>query len=271
MNTNNKSLKHSRLLHWILIIGVSLAVFIDFTYSFSIQEFLTCSGDNCTEEFVISSYVPSLILTLTITTAGFYALIFRSDQTTKQIAITTENNVFNNFVAHKKEFVELLESFEKDTACTIKNKRGLYKSLFPDNCPTKMSFECDKVYLMELIKIDNNSKTSLLDRLDRSDSTEKTLFAFEVRIIDLSNHFEITMNSLLQREIIGIAETKNLPRKLSDSIELVREMYQLIADFSIQNKATEFALNMPHVLSDENYFGMDLHILNFQAKLSEVI
>lgn len=149
-NSNVDTLIKSGVLWGIIGIGVSIALLTAATIVYNAWGLELCRpifSGYCLNNFSNNMKFPMALITATFALAGFWALIFRSNQTQKQIQITIDNNTFNNFIAHKNEFNEILKEIEERYKCIIIEKSFLYEQIFPENSPTSMTFESDGVYL----------------------------------------------------------------------------------------------------------------------------
>jgi len=140
-NINEDKLTKSGVLWMIISIGGGLALLIAGMIVYN-----AFSG-SCLNNFLDNMKFPMTLITATFALAGFWALIFRSNQTQKQIQVTIDNNTFNNFIAHKKEFNEILKEIEDQYKCIIIDKSFIYKKIFPENSPTSMTFKSNGDYL----------------------------------------------------------------------------------------------------------------------------
>ena len=132
-----------------LFLAVVCAAIINYQLSKS-PLYSTCEAfflPHCLENLVSNMRVPIGILTVTLTLLGFWALIFRSGQTARQIELTSNqieltinHNTFTNFLAHKKAFMELLGGLEEEYEVRFSNKENLYRKLFPRNAPNNVDF-----------------------------------------------------------------------------------------------------------------------------------
>ena len=116
-------------------------------------------SSTCLGNFTDNMQLPIKLLTATIALSGFWVLIFRSHQTTEQIKtsqkqVDTANTQlqFNNYIAHKKAFMESMDLFEEGANCKVIKRDFLYKMLFPQNSFTNWSPDVDKSYLESLVK-----------------------------------------------------------------------------------------------------------------------
>lgn len=92
----------------------------------------------CLETLFNNMKIPLGILTATVTIAGFWTLLFRSEQTAKQIEVTIENNIYKNYIDHKKDFFLLLKTIEDELGGKFIDSTAFYYRLFPTN--SRLSF-----------------------------------------------------------------------------------------------------------------------------------
>jgi hypothetical protein len=168
-------------------------------------------------------------------------LIFRSEQTARQIALssqqirtTSDNNLFNNFIAHKKEFIELLNGYEEDQNCKIKGKRQLYSKLYPHNNPSNLDFACNELAIKEMVESDGERLNVFINKIRGEADDLKVRVAFEVLIFQLSDELNLTMECDTTTASDG-SLVKALPTDLYNTLVLARRLYQLIAGFSEQS------------------------------------
>jgi len=119
---------------------------------------------HCLESLILNMKFPLGLATITVTIAGFRALLFRSNQTAKQIEVTLTNNTYTNYITHKKAFLQLLEDFEKKHNVTFSKDNGIYERLFSDN--NKASF--DAIGNNEFINSAIKNYTYLCDLLNKN-------------------------------------------------------------------------------------------------------
>lgn len=74
---------------------------------------------------------------------GLTGAFFRSEQTERQMQATLQQNVYTNYVTHRKEFFALLEGLEKTYPINFLSKPLVYKQVFPDNNPTNLVLSID--------------------------------------------------------------------------------------------------------------------------------
>ncbi|MEL0660181.1 hypothetical protein V6255_13650 [Psychromonas arctica] len=149
-NFNEDKLIKSSVLWMIISIGVGIALLIAGVIVYNAWGLELCRpifSAYCLNNFSENMQFPIALITATFALAGFWALIFRSNQTQKQIQVAIDNNTFNNFIAHKKEFNEILKEIEEQNKCIIIDKIFLYEKIFPINSPVFMTFESDGLYL----------------------------------------------------------------------------------------------------------------------------
>lgn len=147
---SNKPMHKSIAIWLISLVGISWAGISMYLINQSLAHLSPCTpfhSPNCLNNLMINMKYPFSILTATITLVGFWALIFKSNQTTKQIELTINHNTFNNFIAHKKSFAELLAGIETQFNCELYNINSLYDEIFPLNTPTNICFDGDSEYV----------------------------------------------------------------------------------------------------------------------------
>lgn len=136
-----------------LLLATATAIAINFQLSKS-PLYSTCEAfflPHCLDNLVSNMRVPIGIFTVTLTILGFWALIFRSNQTAHQIELTAhqislsiDHNSFTNFLAHKNAFMEFIGGLEEECKVRFNNRDSLYRKLFPSNSPSKVVFKGDK-------------------------------------------------------------------------------------------------------------------------------
>lgn len=161
-NDFEHKLIHSKVLKWIIVTGLSSAVFITGIIVYNAWTIELCRpifSGTCLSNFSYNMKFPATLITATLALSGFWALIFRSHQTSvqietsqKQTQLTIDNNTFNNYIAHKKVFNDILEEIEDQHQCKVLHKSFIYDSIFPSNSPTHISFTSDGSYLTKINK-----------------------------------------------------------------------------------------------------------------------
>ena len=155
-------LMKSKVLRLIIYILGGSTVFVAGMIIWNAWEMDLCKpifSPTCLGNFTDNMQLPIKLLTATIALSGFWALIFRSHQTTEQIktsqeqADTTNRQLqFNNYIAHKKAFMESMDTFEERANCKVINRDYLYKKVFPQNSFTNWSPDADIGYIESLVK-----------------------------------------------------------------------------------------------------------------------
>ncbi len=246
MSKENKSLLNSFPLYAILIIGGIITYLACQYFSVSIQQAFACNPTKkltCATQIRDAIYIPIAIITGTLTAAGFWSLIFRSEQTAQQIDLSSQqmkmasnNNLFNNFIAHKKEFIELINGFEEDLNCTVKGKRQLYSKLYPHNNPSNLDFACNELAIKKMVTNNEERLNTFLNKINGKTDDLNVRDAFEELICELSE----TLNVTMERDTVTALDgslVKKLPQDLHNTLFLARRLYQLIADFSEQSES----------------------------------
>ena len=235
-----KPLMKSRVLIGIVIIWLLITIFLMILISKSLSGLAPCPNTfspKCLSNFSENMEFPFKLTTIFFALASFWALVFRSHQTTEQIKIsqkqtqlTTNNNTFNNYIAHKKAFIDLLESFEEEQSCIIAGKQLLYKKLFPENKPIKMFFECENKCIEEMLFLAEENIQNFFNKLKKRQNLEDDLFAFETYASSLksSNSIEFTDTVCFDSSSNKI----NLPSDLYASLEITKDLCRTILEFS---------------------------------------
>jgi hypothetical protein len=115
------------IISWILIVDWDDLTFI-------------CDSYTCMASMMDVLKLPIAILTAAFAVAGFYAVVFRSQQTAIQIQETLNQNIFKNYLDHKKQFMDMLKGFEEQHLAKFFNKDELYVKFFPKNSPRHVDF-----------------------------------------------------------------------------------------------------------------------------------
>jgi len=176
---------HSRVLKYIVLTGLFSTIFIIGMIVYNAWTIELCKpifSGTCLSDFSYNMKFPATLITATLVLSGFWALIFRSHQTSvqietsqKQTQLTIDNNTFNNYIAHKKVFIEILGEIEEQYKCKVTSKSYFYSLIFPNNSPTSMSFTSDGIYLSEI-----NHKYQ--DLINESDTYSKEIIKLDPRI-----------------------------------------------------------------------------------------
>lgn len=67
--------------------------------------------------------------------AALRGIVFRSEQTARQIEEAIKQNVFKNYFDHSKGFLDVLDSVEQKYSIVFVDKKLMYKRFFPANSP----------------------------------------------------------------------------------------------------------------------------------------
>ena len=120
--------------------GGVIAALIISTFIISTNDLYWCSQIACFSRFLIIFDFPIKILSASLAISAFVALIHRSEQTRHQIEISINQNIFKNYIDHKKDFMEMIALMESDFPIKITDKNALYKKLFPNNNTQNLEF-----------------------------------------------------------------------------------------------------------------------------------
>lgn len=102
--------------------------------------FQLCFEPDCWNRLLEYFRVPIALLSAGFAIAGLYALVHRSQQTAIQINAAQANSTFSNYIAHKKDFGEMISNLEREFPQFSYSQTGLYVKLFPHNNPKTMSY-----------------------------------------------------------------------------------------------------------------------------------
>jgi hypothetical protein len=94
-----------------------------------------CFAASCFEEFLVIFKFPFQVFAAGLALAAIRGMVFRSEQTARQIDETIKQNTFKNYFDHKKDFFDLLKSLEDTYQIIFIDKKTLYEKLFPGNSP----------------------------------------------------------------------------------------------------------------------------------------
>ncbi len=155
----------------ILILGLLITVAIILWILIVDWDGLTfiCDSYSCMASMMDVLKLPIAILTAVFAVAGFYAVVFRSQQTSIQIQESLNQNIFKNYLDHKKSFMDILSGLEENKKIEISNKEKIYAELFPFNSPLRVEFSSrsiDSEKSLIIFWVDKfNSKMEELDEI----------------------------------------------------------------------------------------------------------
>jgi hypothetical protein len=128
---------------WTLLVGVGTAFIcsaIILKTDVLPKNIYFCGTSNCFSNFVDLFGFPIEVLKATAAILAIVALLHKSEETQKQIALSESQNVYSNFFSHyeyvKKELSIFIDGSE---AIKLKNYHLLYSKLFKHNSPTKFN------------------------------------------------------------------------------------------------------------------------------------
>ncbi|WP_445357272.1 hypothetical protein ACJJIC_14685 [Microbulbifer sp. ANSA002] len=130
----NKSIwRHIPL--WIVLILGGLTTFVLVVIignSLSGPEYKECWSVQCVSNFF--TYFNPAIKTLagTLTAAGIVTLLFRINQTYRQIEHEHKKTAFSQYIEHRKLFDATLERLEEDKEIEFEDKNSIYNHWFPN-------------------------------------------------------------------------------------------------------------------------------------------
>ncbi|WP_298943198.1 hypothetical protein [uncultured Psychromonas sp.] len=268
MINTNTPLSRSYLFRLIFVIGLTMTV-ISLYYCVDWKVIAkNCEifdSFECSKSLASSFFISKLIATATLTSLGFWALIFRSEQTTHQIKITLDNNTFNNFVSHKKEFIELLVTFEDINKCSINNKSMLYEKFFAQNNPTNMNFSCDAQEATRLIELNTSEQKKFIKRISQIKGKKGIQYALSRFNNALMLHYGISMNEWLEYTTEE-GEQKVMPEAPYHALRVCNELFGLIALYSEKNEISVQLLeaSQENFLENQHKISSRIHELYFR-------
>ncbi|PKG37135.1 hypothetical protein [Psychromonas sp. Urea-02u-13] len=216
----------------------------------------------CSNTLKKSFFITQVVATSTIAVLGFWALVFRSDQTSHQIKVTVDNNTFNNYVSHKKEFIETLSTFEDTNKCTIRNKPMLYQVFFGQNSPTKMDFSCNLEGAKNLIEFNAESKKTFTRRLTQVQGKKGVRYAISRYNNSLMEQYGISMNDWFKDTTIK-DDHRVMPDRPIDALLIPNKLLEMISHYS---DASPIAIELLQASKDAHQgeisgLGMRIHEL----------
>lgn len=255
MIDNNETLSKDKIFNTFFWGGIILGLVISFLIGLkNWKDFYLCWEPICFSNLLIIFKFPISIVTAGLTLSGFRAIVFRSKQTTMQIEGMIRQNNYSNYLAHKKEFMTILESIEKqnfledrnEKVLKFYNKEMLYSVLFPKNTPINVEFESTGIpnsllsivfdsYVEKLAEI-----RSLSDSISSGERTEKkhknfacilseVMGIFKRLNIELSGYQQV--DSMYQTYF----EHKNLDPKIPKKFSLISQNLSGALEIMITN------------------------------------
>jgi len=227
-----------------------------------------CWTPICIEIFFTLFDLPIKTLAALGAIAGLYGVAFRSHQTADHIAEIIRQNNFSNYIEHKKEFMRLLESIEKNfEGILIIKKEYLYLSLFPDNTPQQeIQFQSKKFqnivnHFNESMSLFKKIKTEDGNRLFKLDNpVNELMYAYNDLHLKCVDEFPIgEAFSLSGDKIFMIPQTR---------VNEVRSIIMLLGRFCLpvtwRENTCELAVNykefdndIQEMTNDPNYINAD--------------
>lgn len=99
-----------------------------------------CFKAECFEEFLLLFKFPFQVFGAGLAVAAVRGVVFRSEQTAKQISLSDgqvkesiKQNSFKNYFDHKKDFDGFLDGLESEYGIRFIKKSNLYSQIFPKN------------------------------------------------------------------------------------------------------------------------------------------
>lgn len=251
---HNRPLYRSFTLWVIFITGILITCYTAIEIHSVLSKEVQCSVLNdmlCISNLMDKMQLPISMLTATITLTGFWALMFRSNQTTQQIKATLDHNTFNNYVSHKKEFMAMLESFEEEYDCRVSKKASLYRKIFPQNNPKNMTFDGDAKELKSITKNITKCKRRLAIKFSKINSrrSDNTNIDFSEHI-SVTDHFYWSLSSF-QLYYNDCLKLNLANREYTAPIELSKIFHA--AEKYIE-ELSDFCLNSSNRINQDDYF-----------------
>lgn len=225
--------------------------------------------------------LPTSILTFGLTLAGFRAVVFRSNQTKKQIDLSIEQQVFKNYIDHKKEFMNVLSALENTHNIKIKGQLYLYEKIFPLNSPVRVEFRTSDANKEEILWLSAQFKNynqfikgynDLGVGLNRGEFSEKPLPRPLLRLLaeycvllhGLSIDFK--ENSVIKYEYKGYffdnEKLNILPTKFEMSVFVLRDYLLRISNYSLPSESIELAMPVSYSGGLDSALSLQLYNLH---------
>ena len=210
-----------------------------------------CGNSTCFTDALEIFKFPIQAFTAGIALATLRALVFRSEQTAKQIENSLRQideaknqNTYKNYFDHKKDFYDFLASLEDDFGIKFRNVHEMYGYLFPKNTPNNFSvlshsLDSSKSPLEFWVEKYNaviaSMKTDLLER--NNSAMYVGWLRHLVSAMDKVKFPEggFSVNSLHDKSgvFIGFESWNNFPDPLYISVERVGEMFEALIRYCL--------------------------------------
>jgi len=196
-----------------------------------------CSSVKCYSDFLIIFELPIKVVSASLVISGFITLLHRSEQTRYQIEIGQNQNVFKNYIDHKKEFMLVLDSIESNSTISFTNKNTLYNRYFPHNTPKKVEFTSRGNLDSESnLLIFINQHNELIEEFNKIEST------YSSGIYD-DNDIDLWLRNYLILTNIFISNNKNKINKTYEKYFNIASIDNLPSDINSYMTSINNALN----------------------------
>lgn len=234
-----------------IVISAFFSIFI-----ISRNDLYWCSEISCFSSFLTIFDFPLKILSASLAISGFVALVHRSEQTRHQIEMSINQNLFKNFIDHKKEFMEIISSMESGFPIKISDKSSLYTKLFPNNNTQNVEFissgrNGDKSDLSFLIENHNKLISQYNDMIhDYSAEVSNPTIEFATW---LSEYLILSMKLEIQGEELGFINPvwhgflspdvfKGIPLNIENFLYSCERVLVELSRFCFPNKSDEILI-----------------------------
>ncbi|MCO1335967.1 hypothetical protein MO867_16660 [Microbulbifer sp. OS29] len=118
---------------WTFWLAVVLVVIIKITILISLNGYEDCYTSTCLNNYLNHNQPLFKVVTATIAILTIIGLIFRTNQTARQIEHEQRKTEFSHYFEHKKMFFDALKTLEKENGVRFKNRNSLYSHWFHES------------------------------------------------------------------------------------------------------------------------------------------
>ncbi len=262
MPNSKKSLFQLKSFHYALwspiLIAILVTIYICFTSN--LMFYAGFKGLNNVWEYF---KVPLAIFSLVFPSVALVTANHRSIQSKKQIELTSTQNTLKNYYDSIDDFEKYLDSFTFKKLFVYKNKKILYREIFPLNTPKSVSTYVDKKTLQEIKLRYKISIEQIIQNIESRIYRQNNQIKAEDMILIISELYKkLKLNWLID---FGI-EIDEKKFKGNDSVihtinNLINEFYYLL-NYCIEYSTTDSGLI---ILEKESFLSSKLW-LEFQRK-----
>ncbi|AWB57388.1 hypothetical protein [Colwellia sp. Arc7-D] len=208
--------------------------------------------------------VPLAIFSLAFPSVALITANHRSIQSKNQIELTVKQNMLKNYYDSIDDFEQYVESFTFKSNLIYRNKRVLYRKIFPLNTPKSVTTTVDKNTLIEIKIYYKNAVHNILKDIENRIYLQKNQIEYaDIIVIVAELYKKLKLNWLINFGV-GIDESRF---KESDSVietihNLTNEFYSLLS-YCIEYSMTENGF----VISEHQSFLNSESWLEFQRKI----